>query len=95
MTHPGWLQKLLSLMILCRCFDFKSVTVEEAEKMGITFPNLILVTRIPVEALPEDVAPPLLKENIPVCVANENFEIAESFVLLDIKGSRARRKNYR
>ncbi|OXU27559.1 hypothetical protein TSAR_016895 [Trichomalopsis sarcophagae] len=86
-THPGWYELFLALVVLCCGFDFVSLTPKEAGDMKLIFPEALSITRISADLLPDEAAPPVpwnKRARIPVCLANERFWIAESFVEYDI-----------
>ncbi|KAJ8669599.1 hypothetical protein QAD02_000858 [Eretmocerus hayati] len=86
-THPGWFELFVSSMIVCGALDFKYLTPEEISSYELIFPDLISVTRISADFLPEEVAPPLpwkKRHKILICITNEKFSTVEPFKTLDL-----------
>ncbi|XP_031780174.1 adenylate cyclase type 10-like isoform X2 [Nasonia vitripennis] len=86
-TNPGWYELFLALVVLCCGFDFVSLTPKEAGDMNLIFPEALSITRISADLLPDEAAPPVpwnKRARITVCLANERFWIAQSFVDYDI-----------
>lgn len=81
--HLGWCEALLTSILQSNGLNFITISPSEALQKDLVFPSSILVTKLPIDLTPEELAPPLpwLQMNfLDVCVTNENFlKITENY----------------
>ncbi|XP_011066690.1 PREDICTED: adenylate cyclase type 10-like [Acromyrmex echinatior] len=74
--HLGWCEALLTLILQSNGLNFIQISPSKALQQDLVFPNGSLVTRLPIDLTPEELAPPLSwlqRDLLDVCVINENF----------------------
>ncbi|KYN20825.1 Adenylate cyclase type 10 [Trachymyrmex cornetzi] len=74
--HLGWCEALLTSILQSNSLNFVKISPSEALQRDLVFPNGILVTKLPIDLTPEELAPPLSwlqMSLLDVCVINENF----------------------
>lgn len=74
--HIGWCEAFLTSVLQSNALDFIKISPSEAMQRDLVFPNSTLVTRIPVDLTPEELAPPLSWSQMSffdVCITNENY----------------------
>ncbi|CAL1677024.1 unnamed protein product [Lasius platythorax] len=74
--HIGWCEALLTLILQTNGLDFVRISPGEAARRDLVFTDTSLVTKLPVDLMPEELAPPLpwsQMSELDVCVANENY----------------------
>ncbi|XP_071636745.1 adenylate cyclase type 10-like [Temnothorax longispinosus] len=74
--HIGWCEALLTSILQSNGLDFIKISPSEAAQRDLVFPNGTLVTKLPVDLTPEELAPPLPWSQmslLDICVTNENY----------------------
>ncbi|KAG5321791.1 ADCYA cyclase, partial [Acromyrmex heyeri] len=74
--HLGWCEALLTLILQSNGLNFIQISPSKALQEDLVFPSGSLVTRLPIDLTPEELAPPLSwlqRDLLDVCVINENF----------------------
>ncbi|XP_070167143.1 adenylate cyclase type 10 [Polyergus mexicanus] len=74
--HIGWCEALLTLILQSNGLDFITISPEEAGQHDLIFTDTSLVTKLPIDLMPEEIAPPLSwvqMSKLDVCVTNENY----------------------
>jgi len=74
--HVGWCEAFLTSILQSDGLDFVKISPSEATQRDLIFPNGILVTKLPVDLTPEELAPPLPWSQMSllnVCFTNENY----------------------
>lgn len=74
--HIGWCEAFLMSILQSNGLDFIKISPSEAIQRDFIFPSGTLVTKIPVDLTPEELAPPLPWSQmslLDVCVTNENY----------------------
>ncbi|KAG5312188.1 ADCYA cyclase, partial [Acromyrmex insinuator] len=77
--HLGWCEALLTLILQSNGLNFIQISPSKALQQDLVFPNGSLVTRLPIDLTPEELAPPLSwlqRDLLDVCVINENFKFS-------------------
>ncbi|KAL6260419.1 hypothetical protein P5V15_007945 [Pogonomyrmex californicus] len=74
--HIGWCETYLTSILQTNGLDFLKITPREAIKRNLVFPDSSLVTKLPIELMPEELSPPLpwsQMDILDVCILNENY----------------------
>ncbi|KAG5340771.1 ADCYA cyclase, partial [Acromyrmex charruanus] len=74
--HLGWCEALLTLILQSNGLNFIQISPSKALEQDLVFPSGSLVTKLPIDLTPEELAPPLSwlqRDLLDVCVINENF----------------------
>ncbi|KAL6439512.1 hypothetical protein ACFW04_003964 [Cataglyphis niger] len=74
--HIGWCEALLTFLLQNNSLDFIKIVPGEAKRHDLIFVDTALVTKLPIDLTPEEVAPPLpwtQMSELDVCVTTENY----------------------
>lgn len=74
--HIGWCEMFLTSILQINGLDFIEISPSEAEQRDLVFPNVMLVTMLPIDITPDELAPPLQRSQMSllnVCDMNENY----------------------
>ncbi|XP_025264205.1 adenylate cyclase type 10-like [Camponotus floridanus] len=85
----GWCEALLTLILQSNSLDFIRISPGEAARYDLIFMDTTLVTKLPIDLTPDELAPPLpwsQMSELDICVTNENyFEIED--INRDMRGT--------
>jgi len=74
--YIGWCELYLTLLLQSNSLDFIKISPNEAKRHDLIFPDASLVTKLPIDLTPEELAPPSSwsqMNHLDVCVLNENY----------------------